>query len=61
MIRLFTFSYSISEDGQEVVCVRPAGPDDELTFESADDALSAGLYALDIERAAAKGPLAFLN
>jgi hypothetical protein len=58
---MFTFGYAVSDEGSEVVFVRDAGPGDELVFDTPDEALRAGLYALDIERAAAKGPLAFLN
>jgi hypothetical protein len=58
---MFTFGYDHLADGEEIVVVRLAGPGDELTFETAAEAEAAGLYALDIERAIAKGPLAYLN
>jgi hypothetical protein len=59
--RMFTFGYGRSETGEEVVLVREAGPGDQITFETAEEAAAAAMYALDIERAIAKGPLAYLN
>lgn len=58
---MFTFGYDLLANGEEVVVVREAGPGDQLAFDTAAEAEAAGLYALDIERAIAKGPLAFLN
>jgi hypothetical protein len=58
---MFTFGYGRSEAGEEVVLVREAVPGDQLTFETAEEAEAAAMYALDIERAIAKGPMAYLN
>jgi len=58
---MFTFRYERSTAGEEIIIVLEAGPADELIFDTADEAEAAAMYALDIERAVAKGPLAFLN
>ncbi len=58
---MFTFGYGLSETGEEIVLVWEANPAEQLAFETAEEAEAAALYALDIERAIAKGPLAYLN
>lgn len=58
---MFTFCYERSATGDEIVVVREAGPGDELVFDTPDEAEAAAMYALEIERAIAKGPLAYLN
>ncbi|HXP94167.1 MAG TPA: hypothetical protein VN905_11930 [Candidatus Binatia bacterium] len=58
---MFTFGYGRSDAGEEIVLVWEANSADQLTFETPEEAEAAALYALDIERAIAKGPLAYLN
>jgi hypothetical protein len=55
---MFTFRYERSTAGEEIIVVLEAGPADELVYDTAGEAEAAAMYALDIERAVAKGPLA---